>query len=132
MMPVGLRRGLMIAALALPALTFAAPKASADKADFWIVNDSSTVMTELYLSSSGRSTWDNDVLGTEVLEIGDRRQITFGDISSEQCLYDIRAVFSGGQVAEQFQVNVCDADFYRFFDQDEAVSDDSEYGEGVF
>jgi hypothetical protein len=112
-----LRPALVASALTVPTVALMAQSALADKADFWVRNDSSITISELYLSASNRDSWDNDLLGSSILESGERFQVTFGDSSSNTCLYDIRAVFSDGQAVEDYQVNVCTNDYYTFYDQ---------------
>ncbi|MBD3880590.1 hypothetical protein IFO70_02350 [Phormidium tenue FACHB-886] len=112
-----LRPVMVASALAVSMVSVLAPAALADKSDFWVRNDSENTISELYLSASNRDSWDNDLLGSTVLESGDRFQVTFGDYSDSACLYDIRAVFSDGQVVEDYQVNVCNNDYYTFFSQ---------------
>jgi hypothetical protein len=112
-----LRPVMIASALAVPLVSFLAPPALADKSDFWVRNDSNNTISELYLSASNLDSWDNDLLGNVVLQSGDRFQVAFADTSNNNCLYDIRAVFSDGQVVEDYQVNVCNNDYYTFFDQ---------------
>jgi hypothetical protein len=103
--------------LAVPMVSLLAPSALADKSDFWVRNNSRNTISELYLSASNLDSWDNDLLRSDTLQSGDRFQVAFGDDSSNTCLYDIRAVFSDGQVVEDYQVNVCNNDYYTFFDK---------------
>jgi hypothetical protein len=111
-------RPIMVAsALAVPIVSLLAQAALADKSDFWVRNNSNNTISELYLSASNLDSWDNDLLRSDTLQSGDRFQVGFGDDSSDTCLYDIRAVFSDGQVVEDYQVNVCDNDYYTFFDK---------------
>ncbi|HEY9620291.1 MAG TPA: hypothetical protein V6C78_07975 [Crinalium sp.] len=112
-----LRNTLIASACVLPVLSGMAGSALASKDNFVVRNNSNTPMTELYISESNRSTWDNNVLGADTLSRGGQTQVMFGDRNSSVCLYDIRAVFSNGQVVEDYQINVCRNSEYTFRDR---------------
>jgi hypothetical protein len=107
---------LILSSLTIPVVALGAGSALADKADFRVYNDSSMVLTELYVSSSSQNTWDNDILGRDVLYQGGEVQVLFNDSSPNHCLYDIRAVFEDGQVVEDYRIDVCAGSEYTFFD----------------
>lgn len=111
------RTTLIAAACALPVLSLSATAALASKENFVVRNNSSSVIAELYVSESNRSTWDNNVLGADSLPRGGYTQVNFGDRSPNLCLYDIRAIFSNGQVIEDYQINVCRNAEYSFRDR---------------
>ncbi|BAU12564.1 hypothetical protein LEP3755_30940 [Leptolyngbya sp. NIES-3755] len=100
--------------MTLPTIALTPLAASAAKDDFSVYNSSGTTIVRLYVSSSGRTTWDDDVLGRSVLSPGESGTVTFADESSNQCLYDFRAIYANGRVSEQFGVNVCRRDGIRF------------------
>jgi hypothetical protein len=102
--------------LTLPLAALTAQSALANKSNFRVYNDSSYNILELYVSASDRDTWDNDILGRDVLPSGSDIQVLFNGSSPNQCLYDIRAVFEGGQVLEDYQINVCQNTNYTFYD----------------
>lgn len=110
-----LRNKIVISALTLPVLALTAQAALAGKSNFRVYNDSNVVVRELYVSDSRYDNWDNDILGRDVLPSGSNIQVMFGDQSSRNCLYDIRAVFEDGQVVEDYQINVCTNTQYTFF-----------------
>jgi hypothetical protein len=112
-----IRPAIVAAALAMPIVSLLAQAALADKSDFWVRNNSHNIISELYLSASDVDAWDNNLLKSETLKSGDRFQVAFADAADNTCLYDIRAVFSDGQVVEDYKVNVCENDFYAFFDK---------------
>lgn len=111
------RHAAIAAVFTLPCLAFTAEKALADKADFQVYNDSNSTITELYVSESNRDSWDNDVLGADVLAIGSSTNIVFSDTSANVCIYDILAIFADGQSVEDYQVNVCANGGYTFYDE---------------
>jgi hypothetical protein len=109
------RKTLAVMALSLPLLPLLAQSALAGKDDFQIINNTGIDITELYLSDSSLDSWNNDILSTDVLEGGDSVKVNFADMSSDRCLYDIRAVFADGQEVEDYRLNVCENDNYKFF-----------------
>ncbi|GAB4240066.1 MAG: hypothetical protein Kow00121_66590 [Elainellaceae cyanobacterium] len=111
------RNAAIASSLALPLVPFMAKEALADKANFWVYNSSNVTITELYVSESSRDSWDNDILGTDVLYTGGSIQVVFGNASQNACLYDIFAVFADGQTVEDYQINVCSSGGYTFYDE---------------
>ncbi|HEY9620426.1 MAG TPA: hypothetical protein V6C78_08655 [Crinalium sp.] len=112
-----LRNTLIISALTIPVLAATAQTALAGKSNFRVYNDSSSTVRELYVSDSRYDSWDNDILGRDVLPSGSDIQVVFSDRSPRSCLYDIRAVFEDGQVLEDYQINVCTNTEYTFYDR---------------
>ncbi|CAD5950858.1 hypothetical protein PCC9214_02546 [Planktothrix tepida] len=107
---------LFTAFLVLPLVMFHSQRAIADKSDFVIANNSSKMVTELYLSDSSLDNWEYDILQTDVLPTGQSVQVLFSDPNSARCFYDIRAVFADGQILEDYQINVCRNNLYTFVD----------------
>lgn len=111
------RHAAITSVLALTGVSLIAETALAEKSDFRVYNDSNSTITELYVSESSRDSWDNDILGADVLTTGSSIQVVFGDASANVCIYDILAVFADGQTVEDYQVNVCSSGGYTFFDE---------------
>ena len=109
-------KGLSVSAIALSTLIAGIQNAWAGKGNFWISNDSSRYVTELYITESFYDYWGNDITGPGVLGSGMDMQISFNNPSANVCYYDIRAEFSNGTVLEDFGVNVCSNNVYTFFD----------------
>lgn len=72
---------------------------------FRVVNNSSGTVQNLYFSSSGRSAWGADQLGTAVL--GPGRFVNYR--AAQAGNYDFRVVWMNGRAAELRQVNICRA-----------------------
>ncbi len=117
MLQTWIRKAAIASTLALPMLPLMAESALADKANFWVSNDSVNTITELYVSESSRDSWDNDILGADVLAGGSSVQVLFSNPAPNACFYDILAVFADGQVVEDYRINVCSSDGYTFYDQ---------------
>jgi hypothetical protein len=68
---------------------------------------------ELYASSVGSNSWEEDVLGRNVLASGSSVRFNVDD-GTGYCKYDFRAVFSDGDVVEKGGVNVCEVGTFTF------------------
>jgi hypothetical protein len=112
-----IRKAIAISALGLPLIALTAQSAFADKATFYIENNSDIAISELYLSDSSLENWDNDILGDGILDSGEQVTVDFADPSPDRCMYDIKAIFVDGQEVEDFRINVCTSEQYQFFNQ---------------
>ncbi|MEQ9145847.1 MAG: hypothetical protein RLO08_15980 [Parvibaculaceae bacterium] len=78
-----------------------------------IINETSTTMVEFYASNVGADTWEEDILGYDVLPAGDSVMINIDD-GTGYCLFDFRAVFADGDVLTRENVDVCEISSYRY------------------
>jgi hypothetical protein len=100
-----------VAASIAPFLFMAMPASVyAETIEFTIKNDTEDTITELYVSPSDDDDWGEDLLGDEELEPGDSIDIAIDD-ESEECEYDIQAVFEDDSVEEDEEVDLCDATY---------------------
>jgi hypothetical protein len=77
-----------------------------------IHNDTSTTMDKFYASNVGTTNYEEDILGSDVIESGAAWDINIDD-GTGYCKYDFLAVFSDGSEAKKDNVNVCKVgDFY--------------------
>lgn len=77
-----------------------------------VVNDTSTVLRELYGSDVRHDTWEEDVLGSNVLGAGESINVNFDD-GDCGCNFDLKAVFVDGEEATQRDFNVCRESTWR-------------------
>jgi len=77
-----------------------------------IINETRHKIVRFYASRVGASEWEEDVLGEDVLGIGQSVVINFS--TADYCLYDFKAVFDDGDKLEKYRVNVCEIDTYRY------------------
>jgi hypothetical protein len=86
-----------------------ATTAFADARNFTVVNNSSLTITHLYVSAADTQSWEEDVLGKDVLAPGESWDITFSKYDGEagKCLYDIKAVGKEGQEGVQYKLDLC-------------------------
>lgn len=80
---------------------------------FLLNNETSKTMTHFYASPSYVDSWEDDILGTDVLLTNESAWITIQD-DRETCQYDFRAVFSNGTEATHYGINVCNLAEYTF------------------
>ncbi len=93
----------LVAALGL---TFAGAAVAADTSNVSLTNESSWVITELYLSAVDVSEWGPDQLGEQVIGSG-----TSFEISGVPCdVYDVRLVDEDGDVCVVGGVKLCGGD----------------------
>lgn len=92
--------------------------ASADDEDrrVRILNNTSVAMMEFYASSIASKTWEEDILGQDVLVPGDNVVINIDD-GSNACRYDFKAVFLDGDEVTDEDVDVCDVAEYEFTEE---------------
>jgi ABC-type glycerol-3-phosphate transport system substrate-binding protein len=71
-----------------------------------VVNNSGYTVTQFYGSNSGASTWQEDILGADVLPPGGSVNINFDD-GSGYCTFDFKAVFADGTSTTENGIDVC-------------------------
>lgn len=107
------------AAIALSAISvFASTPAQAESVSFTLVNGTSRTLEEFYASPPSTESWEEDILGVDVLNPGESVKITIND-SREDCEYDFKGVLGPGSgvgrgALVQSSVNVCDGGSYEY------------------
>lgn len=101
---------LLGAVLAASAFAFAAAPAQAEDLAFLLRNQSGYDLYEFYASPTDVSSWEEDILGADILPSGESVEIIIAD-GRTQCDYDLRMVFEDGDVLED-TVNLCDTGSY--------------------
>jgi hypothetical protein len=81
-----------------------------------IINDTGVTLVEFYGSNVDRDTWEEDILGADVLPSGSSVVINFDD-GSGQCMFDFRAIFEDGDELIAEDINVCEISEYRYHTQ---------------
>jgi len=108
MLTTSLRLGLSAAVVAVSALS-----ATAEDRRVEIVNNTGYTMVEFYGSNKGTNSWEEDILGQDVLPSGYSVVVNFDDRSG-YCKFDFRAVFDDGDEVIQNNVNVCEIGRFTF------------------
>jgi len=98
----------MIAAVvSTPMVALNAQSAVAGLQDFRFHNNTPFTVEELYLSPSSSRSWEEDVLGRNVL-FGNRSTVIKVDgYSSNECFFDIKVVFTDGSSIERRGFDLC-------------------------
>lgn len=99
--------------LALALALFGATNAVALDRRVQINNVSSYDIYEFYASNTGANSWEEDILGSEVLMAGESVVINIDD-GSGYCKYDFMAVFEDGDEAVSADNNVCEIAEFNF------------------
>lgn len=86
------------AAAAFAALAFAAP-AVAEDLQFTLINNASQPLTNLYISLPESEEWGDDILGVDVLGVGETGVITIAD-GADVCAYDLQFVMENEAMIE--------------------------------
>lgn len=71
-----------------------------------VINNTRTVLRELYGSRVTTNSWEEDVLGSRVLAPGQRIDVNFDD-GTCACNFDFKAVFADGEEVIRRNYNVC-------------------------
>ena len=96
------------------ATAVAAPAQSRDRYNrrVRIHNQTGWTMTHFYASDARVDSWEEDMLGRDVLASGSSIMMNIDD-GSGACIYDFKARFTNGQELTRMGVNVCQiADYY--------------------
>ena len=103
------------AALSLAATLFALTNSAAMALDrkVQINNQTSYTIVEFYVSNTGTSDWQEDILGSDVLPSGSSVMINIDD-GSGYCKYDFLAIFDDGDELVSADNNVCELAMFDF------------------
>lgn len=96
-------RGLVLAMLVL--LLAWVPAALAGKQDFTIVNRTTMMIHELYIAPSSQTSWDEDILGADVLAPEEEVEIVF-DPNEDAELWDLAIIDGEGNTVVWGSLNL--------------------------
>ena len=97
---------------ALLTLALALPAAALDRR-VRIINNTGYTMVAFYGSNQGTDSWEEDILGNDVLPSGTSVMINFDD-GSGYCIFDFKAVFEDGDELTDFGNNVCELSTFTY------------------
>jgi hypothetical protein len=80
-----------------------------------IINETSFDIVEFYGSHVGTDSWQEDILGQDVLTAGDSVVINFDD-GTGYCKFDFKAIFDDGDELVREGINICEIGTYRYTD----------------
>ncbi|TYB82234.1 hypothetical protein [Maritimibacter fusiformis] len=78
-----------------------------------VVNNTGYTMVAFYASHRDASTWQEDILGNNVLPSGYSININMND-GTGYCIFDFKAVFDDGDEVEVWGRNICELDTFTF------------------
>ena len=100
---------LIAAALALVAVAaVSATAAQRRNLDFTLVNKTGVDIMEVYLSPTSDNEWGEDVMGKDILESGQKVDITFSSAETE-CNWDLKVVDEDDDDIVWTKLNLCTA-----------------------
>jgi len=104
------------ALLALTATVALTSSAFADRYNrvVTVINDTSVDMREFYASNQDQRSWQEDILGQDILSAGYQVDVNIDD-GTGYCMYDVRAVFTDGSEVVA-KLNVCETGTWRVHD----------------
>jgi hypothetical protein len=94
-------------------LGLAAAPANAQDRHVEVVNETQHAIVQFYASNVDRDTWEEDILGEDVLPVGQSVNINIDD-GSGACLYDFKAVFDDGEELVRTNIDVCTTTTYTY------------------
>lgn len=107
-----IRMGLALAAFAASSL-LTASGASAEDRRVRIINETEHTIVRFYASNVGANSWEEDILGQDVLRPGESVTINVDD-GTGYCKYDFKAVFNDGDYLIRQGIDVCKVSSYRY------------------
>ena len=78
-----------------------------------IVNNTGFTIVRFYGSNKGTDSWEEDILGSDVLQSGQSVRINFDD-GSGYCKFDFKAVFDDGDVLVKKDINICEIGTFTY------------------
>ena len=100
------------ALLAASLLTSSGANAAEDR-HVRIINETDHTMVRFYASNTAADSWQEDILGDDVLKPGSDVNINIDD-GTGHCKYDFKAVFDNGSSLVKHNINVCEITSYRY------------------
>ena len=95
----------MMPLVAMFAALIATPVLAGDLV-FTVTNNSADALMELYASPSNEDNWGADIMAGQQVATGEGVDVTISG-GSDQCSYDLRAVFANGETAESLANDLC-------------------------
>ncbi len=115
---VSVRSALVSMMSAIAIVGFSVPMALAEPITFTLINNTNRVLEQFYASPPSTSSWEEDILGVDVLNPGEATEVTIDD-GRQDCQYDIKGVFGPGPGVGrgeliQSAVNICNGSTYTY------------------
>ena len=88
----------------------------AEDLTFTLINNSTRDLHVFQTSPAGVDSWEDDVLGSDVLSAGASVSITIAD-GRDACVYDMRFEMEDGTELEDYDVDLCALGSYELHDE---------------
>lgn len=98
---------LVATACAAVCLLASTASAQTESVSFKLTNNTRATLTHIYVSLPSTSSWEEDILGEQVVEPGETVVISIDDGLAE-CEYDIRYDFDDGDSLVEESVDMCE------------------------
>lgn len=108
------KTAIALTAIVVAAFTATSGASAADRR-VRIINGTSYTMVAFQASNVKSKSWEEDMLGSRVLQPGMSVMANIDD-GTGYCLYDFRAKFEGGREATKRKVDVCKIGTFTFND----------------
>lgn len=93
-------------------LAVAAPAAALDRR-VTIINNTGYTIVNFFGSNTGTSSWEEDILGNDVLPSGSSVVVNFND-GTGYCMFDFLAIFDDGEQLIKEGVNICEISTFTY------------------
>ncbi|MFM2388504.1 MAG: hypothetical protein RLZZ437_59 [Pseudomonadota bacterium] len=93
-------------------LALATPAAALDRR-VTIINNTGYTIVNFFGSNTGTSSWEEDILGNDVLPSGSSVVINFND-GTGYCMFDFLAIFDDGEQLIREGVNICEISTFTY------------------
>lgn len=101
--------------IVLSLLMFSAiSQAKAQDLEFYLINETNSPIIGFYVSHTGTSSWEENLMAGGYLDSGYEIGILIADGRST-CMYDIRTEFDDGDVFEDYDLDLCAMGEYTFY-----------------
>ena len=107
------RAGLFLAAAAAGALLASPAAQASEDRHVRIINETDHTMVHFYASNTSQSSWQEDILGDDVVKPGGDVNINIDD-GTGHCKFDFQAVFDNGEKLVKHNIDVCEISSYRY------------------
>jgi hypothetical protein len=107
------RAGLFLAVASAAALLAGSAARAGEDRHVRIVNETDHVMVHFYASNTALNSWQEDILGDDVVKPGGDVNINIDD-GSGHCKFDFQAVFDNGEKLVKHNIDVCEISSYRY------------------
>ncbi len=95
-----------LVAIVFLVISVATPASAADRR-VRIINNTGYTIVEFYGSNKGTDSWQEDILGYDVIGPYSSMIIDFDD-GTGYCIFDFKAVFNDGEALTDFGINICE------------------------